>query len=298
MFGRNLHVVIPGRVYRSGQLSGSVLEEVIAKHGIRTVVNLRGCCDPLPWYLEEARATHHLEVAQEDVSFSAGRLPSTHEIRRLVEILDRTEYPILLHCFRGADRTGLAAAVVLLLDGNVTWDKARSQLGLRYGHLALGRPAYLDKFFELYREWLADQQFTHSSTRFRHWLERDYCPAEGRSVVEPLYIPAQIQVGQPAALRVRVHNCGIRSWQLRSGTNAGIHVGFILWDPEGKVAVNDRSGLFNAEILTGSSVEVTIPLPALPRPGTYRLLVDMVDEQHCWFYQVGSEPLEQDIEVQ
>jgi hypothetical protein len=31
--------------------------------------------------------------------------------------------------------------------------------------------------------------------------------------------------------------------------------------------------------------------------GRYRLLVDMVDEQQSWFFQVGSEPLEEELDV-
>src|SRR5262249_9730162 len=113
--GSNFHPVIPGRVYRSAQLSPEELQQRLQAKGIRTVVNLRGCSDPLPWFLEEARVTHRLNVCQEDICFSAGHLPAVGEMRRLVEVLDRTEYPILLHCRRGADRTGMSAAVVLLL---------------------------------------------------------------------------------------------------------------------------------------------------------------------------------------
>src|SRR5262249_47597528 len=115
MLGSNFHAVVPGRIYRVSQPSAAMLEELIARHGIRTVINLRGNCDPFPWYLEESRVTHRRNVSQEDICLSAGRLPSTHELRRLVEVLEQTEYPIVLHCRRGADRTGLAAAIALLL---------------------------------------------------------------------------------------------------------------------------------------------------------------------------------------
>src|SRR5262249_14085579 len=109
LFGRNLHIVIPGRVYRCAQPSGAELERIVKQYGIRTVINLRGCSAAHPWYLEECRTTQQLEIAQEDICLSSGRLPSTSEIRRLVEVLDRCEYPVLLHCRRGADRTGLAS---------------------------------------------------------------------------------------------------------------------------------------------------------------------------------------------
>ena len=66
---------------------------MIAAHGIRTVVNLRGCCAPFPWYLDECRATHRLDVAQEDVCFSAGRLPPGY-LGAITSAPDPAEYGI------------------------------------------------------------------------------------------------------------------------------------------------------------------------------------------------------------
>src|SRR5262249_56457842 len=71
VFGSNLHAVVPGQIYRCSQPSDGDLERAVAAYGVRTVVNLRGCSDPLEWYVEEARATHRLGVSQEDLWFSA-----------------------------------------------------------------------------------------------------------------------------------------------------------------------------------------------------------------------------------
>src|SRR5262249_24781642 len=183
-FGGNLYAVLPGRVYRCAQLSPAFLERTIRSLGIRTVVNLRGCCDNQEWYLEECRVTHGQDVAQEDVCLSAGRLPAVPEVHRLVEVLDRAERPLLIHCQRGADRTGLASAVVKLLYTDSSLALARWQLGLRYGHLALGRPANLDWFFDLYAGWLAGQRLAHSPAVFRRWLADGYCPGPCRARLE------------------------------------------------------------------------------------------------------------------
>jgi hypothetical protein len=295
--GRNFHVVVPGRVYRCSQRPGADLEAIVRTHGIRTVVNLRGCCAPWPWYLDETRATHRLDVAQEDICFSAARLPSVHELRRLIEVLDHTEYPILLHCRRGADRTGLASAIVLLLLTDTGLDQARRQLALRYGHLALGRPAFLDGFLDLYAEWLQAQGRTHSRAAFRRWAEQDYCPGECRCRIEPLDVPARIPCGRPTALRVRVHNTSVKTWRLRAGTNAGIHAAFSLCDAQDRSVAMGRAGLFNAEVAPGQSIDLTLALPAVQTPGTYRLVVDLIDEQQCMFFQTGSELLEQGVVI-
>jgi hypothetical protein len=296
LLGRNLHVVVAGRVYRCAQQTGAALEDIVRDHGIRTVVNLRGCCSPMGWYVEEARVCHRLGVSQEDVCLSAYRLPAVGEVRRLLEVLDRTEYPILLHCRRGADRTGLVSAMVLLLETDTPFGRARSQLGWRYGHLAAGRPAVLDRFFDLYSEWLTKKELAHSPAVFRQWLEHEYCPGPYRCRLEAT-LPTQVRVGEPTAIRVRVWNTSGHAWRLQPGAGAGVHLGWILCDLEDHWICNGRAGLFRAEVAPGEGREFTLVLPPLRQPGRYRLVVDMVDEQQCWFFQTGSEPLEEELEI-
>ncbi|MBV9122035.1 MAG: tyrosine-protein phosphatase, partial [Planctomycetes bacterium] len=248
-------------------------------------------------YLEECRATHEANISQEDVCLSAYRLPSVSEMHRLVEVLDRSAYPIFLHCRRGADRTGLVSAVVLLLQTDTRLADARRQLGLRFGHVALGRTASLDGFLDLYADWLTARGLTHSRENFRRWLEHDYWPGAGRCRLEALAVPARIPGGEPFALRVRSHNLGTQTWKFQAGANAGIHAGFIVYDAQDHEVVEGRGGLFDAEVAPGQSMDLTLALPALKGPSHFRVLVDMVEEQQGWFYQAGSEPLEQELEV-
>jgi protein tyrosine phosphatase (PTP) superfamily phosphohydrolase (DUF442 family) len=293
----NLHAVIPGKVYRSAQLSPANLESVVRRYGIRTVVNLRGCSDPNPWYVDECRATHEMGIQQADICFSAGRLPSDVELRRFVRTLDKTEYPILLHCFRGADRTGMASALVLLLQGGTTFEEARQQLGPRYGHAALGRPAHLDDFLDSYGQWLVSERRVHSAATVREWLDHGYVPGDCRCCLRPLRVPDSVPIGRPSSLTVEVENTGTESWALRAGTNAGTHLRYLIWDPDGSPMGEQRSGLFDADIRSGETIPITIVLPALEKSGRYHLFLDMTTEQHCSFHQTGSEPLEIDIEA-
>src|SRR5262249_23484396 len=102
----------------------------------------------------------------------AARLPPVKHLRRLVDALAPPAYPVLFHCQRGADRTGLASTIAQLLQTDTTFATARRQLGLRYGHLALGRPAQLDLFFNLYADYLRDHGLVHSRPVFRRSLAR------------------------------------------------------------------------------------------------------------------------------
>jgi protein tyrosine phosphatase (PTP) superfamily phosphohydrolase (DUF442 family) len=297
MFGRNFHVVLPGRVFRCAQLSPANLERLVKAHGIRTVVNLRSCGPPLPWYLDECRATHRLGVSQEDVSLSASRLPAVQEIRQLIRVLDHAERPLLLHCRQGADRTGLAAVAVLLLHTDADLATARKQLGLRYGHVAVQRAAHLDRFYDLYAQWLQEHGLTHAPNVFRRWAEEAYCPGECRCAIEPLEVPTHLRRGQPACIRVRVHNTSLGAWHFCPENHTGFHMVFVLKDREDRGVIAGRAGLFRAEVLPGQSIDLTLALPAVAQVGRYRLLADMVDEQHCTFYQTGSEPLERELDV-
>jgi hypothetical protein len=297
MFGSNFHAVIPGRVYRCSQQSGAGLATLVRAQDVRTVLNLRGCNPLVPWYLEEAQATQELDICQEDICFSAGRLPSVHEVRRLVEVLDRTAYPILLHCRRGSDRTGLVSAIILLLQTDTPLAQASRQLGLRYGHVAVGRPAFLNLFLEQYEDWLGANGLAHSCAVFRRWLTREYLPGGYQGRIEMLDPPAYLPCGRIFALRFRAHNTGSGPWRLRPEGNAGVHLGYRVDDGAGHVIGIGRSGLFDAVVAPGEAIDLTLVLPVLPKPGPYRLVVDLVDEQHLWFFQTGSEPWDRELEA-
>lgn len=295
--GRNLHAVVPGLVYRSGQLSGPDLRRVVRKYGVYTVVNLRGCAPTTRWYAQECRATHRLGISQEDVALAANRLPSTSEVRRLVSILDRTEYPILLHCRQGADRTGLAAAVFALLQPGVTLEQARHQLGPRYGHVPAGNAGWLDQFLDLYVQWLAARNQSHTPTAFRQWLELADCPGRNRCAITMLEAPALLRRGEPAVYRVRIRNTGLETWRLLPDSNAGHHCVFVVTSENTAPVASGRFGRYESAVGPGESVDIRLVVPPLGKSGRYRLLVDMADERHCWFHQTGGEPLETELHV-
>jgi hypothetical protein len=294
--GANFHVVIPGAVYRSSQPSAERLEEIIKKYGIRTVVNFRGVDESARWYLDQCRVTSRYGVSEEDINgSSASRLPSIYHVRELVEILDRSEYPVLFHCNRGIDRTGMASAIALMLKANASLAEARKQIGPRYGHLPLGKTANIDRFFDLYEEWLARGNGPHSAAVFRRWLTQEYCPGPYWATIVALD-PPRLPARRPCGFRVRCTNASVKPWRLRPGSNAGVHAVFFLDDDTGKFIVQGRSGLFNAVVAPGDRIDLTLAVPAL-EPGNYTLRVDMTDEQHGEFLQVGSEPLIVALEV-
>src|SRR5207248_6628521 len=120
------------------------------------------------------------------------------------------EYPILLHCRQGADRTGLAAVLVMLLQPDMSLEQARRHMSIRYGHFPLGRPVNLDRYLDLYTDWLEKRGGMHSPSAVRAWIADAEFPGDAMCRVEFLEFPATLHSGQRAALRVRAFNLGCK----------------------------------------------------------------------------------------
>lgn len=299
VLGDNLNDVQSGRVYRSGQLSPARLKEVIEERQIRTVVNLRGCCPDFEWHRQECKVTHDTGVSQEDIFLSAVRLPSPTEVRRLLHVLDHSDYPILLHCRQGVDRTGLAAVMVQLLTGGVALTEAREQLSLRYGYVPCNGTEKMTQFVGLYDEWLQSNDLHHSPELFRHWAEREYCPGECRAAYEPTDLGTWRTVklaGKPMCVRLRVRNTSIRDWRFRCGSARGVHARYSLQGPNGAVVFRDEAGRFDRHVPVSDSIELEIGIPRLA-PGKYRLWLDMIDTDGNAFCQFGNDPFNWEFDV-
>lgn len=290
--GPNLHIVLPGRIYRCAQPTPQMLTKLVQRFGIRTVVNLRGCCVPYSRYMDEARSTHDLNISQEDICLSAYRLPSASEMRRLVEVLDRSEHPILLHCRRGADRTGLVAAVCQLLYTDTDLAGARRQMGPRFGHVAMGHTANLDLFVQQYEDWLRQTGQVHSPAELRRWILQEYRGSPWNCRIELLEMPGVVHRNEPWSLRIRVHNTSGMAWRLSATNTAGVHAAYTLTGASGQNLAQGRAALFRGEVLPEQSLDVTLDLPAVAHPGPWFLTVDMHHDQNGWFHQFGSEPLQ------
>lgn len=296
--GPNFHEVLPGKAYRSSQPSPERLKNMVRRHGIKTVINLRGVCVGQPWYMEQCEAVLELGISQEDLTFSAQRLPSAPELIRLIEVLDRTEYPILLHCRQGADRTGLAAAIIRLLYSEDNLEEALGQVGYRYGHLPVGKTLYMDRFFDLYTHWLRQGGKSHAPPHFRHWIANEYRGAWCQYALEA-FVPLQEKAwrGEPLGYRLRVRNTSSHTWHFRPHDLAGIHVGAELLGPDNTLLRMLRAGQFERDVAPNETIEVTLVIPPLESPGRYLLRLDMLDEGHCLFLQAGAQAREEEIVV-
>ena len=260
--GSNVHVVAPGDVYRAAQLGRAGAETGRARvrdsHRRQPDAAAATRCRPT-W--TRAGPPAELNICQEDIGFSACRLPPVPALRELVEVLDRCDYPILFHCHRGIDRTGMASAVALLAAHRRESGEAREQLGLRYGHWPFGKTANIDRFFDLYQEWLSGRPHSPETLpplgRDRILSRRMPRPSSSCSIRRPGRCIAPPD--RPFGFRVRCANTSIKPWVLQPGNNAGVHLGwFVINDDQNYEAGEGRSGLFDAVVPPGEGVDLTV----------------------------------------
>lgn len=172
----NYGSVVPARVFRSAQPSSMSLAKVVKRDGIKTVLNLRGSNPDEEWYRAEKDATLSAGATQIDFPMSSDQWLSHEQVRALLEILDTSEYPILIHCEWGAERTGLVSAIVALLKDGSTLADGRREFSAYYLFLPMKDGLVMRGHLDLYERWLADRGKTHSPATLRHWLMTAYQP--------------------------------------------------------------------------------------------------------------------------
>lgn len=133
----NFHEILPGRYYRSAQLSGDALGEYIDQYKIKTVINLRGEHVGTPWYDAEASATASRGTTLVNFPMSALKELKAEDVQGLLGILKAAQQPVLVHCASGADRTGLASVIFLQQVAGIDEETAEWQLSPIYGHIGL-----------------------------------------------------------------------------------------------------------------------------------------------------------------
>jgi protein tyrosine/serine phosphatase len=166
----NWAVVEPGILYRFNHPTPWRLRQAKARHGLRTLINLRGhrkCGSDARSRAEAER----LGLIHIDAPLESRGAPHRDRILRLAETFATMQVPAVMHCKSGADRTGLAAGLFILMRGG-TAAQALEQLSWRYGHFNRSRTGILDAFFVLY------QTTAEGRLPFLDWVRDEYDEAK------------------------------------------------------------------------------------------------------------------------
>jgi protein tyrosine phosphatase (PTP) superfamily phosphohydrolase (DUF442 family) len=124
-FAKRLREVVPGRVYRSGQLTAPGFADAVRRFGFRTIVNLQ---DDFPdpaiakgyftgqtikeSELCEQLGVRYLFIAPDVIPRREMSHSRPMAIDQFLAVMDdESNYPVLFHCKAGLHRTGIMAAI-------------------------------------------------------------------------------------------------------------------------------------------------------------------------------------------
>jgi len=152
----NFDVLDPGEAYRSNQPTGDQLQTIIDRYDIHTVLNLRGENPGQTWYDTEAAICEARGVTLLSEPMSAHALPPADVLTSIVDTLQTAQYPILIHCEAGADRTGAVSAIYRMLILGDDRHSALSELSIQHLHFHASTPCMdtLAELFEATPDWL------------------------------------------------------------------------------------------------------------------------------------------------
>ncbi|MFA8441436.1 tyrosine-protein phosphatase [Yoonia sp.] len=165
-FWHNFEKVSEG-VYRANQPDDERFEAYAAM-GIKTVLNLRGVAKQ-PHYLFEVESCERLGLMLVTIQMSARQAPKQDQLIKILDAFKTMERPFLMHCKSGADRTGLVAALYLMVEEGQPVEVARKQLSFRYLHIRRTATGILDHFLDVYEARNAQEPIAIAD-----WIKTEY----------------------------------------------------------------------------------------------------------------------------
>ena len=171
----NLHS-IDGKMFRCSQPSPKQLKTFKEKYSFKTILNLRGE-NGLSAYNLEKKTCQDLNLTLVNFRAYSRNPPEFHEIQKLTKIFNDIDYPALMHCKSGADRTGVVAALYRILHLKESVEKSfKKELHWKYGHIKSSNTGVLDYFFKQY---LLENEVNPKT--FLDWVENyDHMSLKGR----------------------------------------------------------------------------------------------------------------------
>ncbi len=170
---RNKHD-LGGGMYRENQPNPKRVA-VWAKEGIKTVLNLRAE-SPKGFYLLEREACEAHGLTLINFRMFSRDIHSVAKIKAAKELFEKIEYPAVMHCKSGADRTGIMGVLYRHFKLGEPIETAIRQLSFKYMHIKHGKTGMLDFFFEEYLAYNAK-----SPINFMDWVETIYDPVDVKS---------------------------------------------------------------------------------------------------------------------
>ena len=117
-------------MFRSAQPSPSMLIK-FKKKGIKTIINLRGERDNSINFVEK-KICNKINLDLIEFKILSRAAPTKDQILQARDLFKKINYPALMHCKSGADRTGIMASLYLIFHKKKNVKDAMKQLSFKY----------------------------------------------------------------------------------------------------------------------------------------------------------------------
>jgi hypothetical protein len=175
----NFHWIVPGDAARAAQAYAGFLGAFLNRHGIKSLINLRGFNPDFWWWRYEKRVSRKTGVKHIDVMMDSRSLPRRDMLANLFDAFERAPRPFLIKCSGGQDRTSFAAALYLIHRGGWAAIQHAAMQFARFPYLHFPRrhQRWLRPFLEFAQEDSAGQPIAqwvrerYDPMRLKDWLE-------------------------------------------------------------------------------------------------------------------------------
>lgn len=122
---KNFGTVVPGKIYRSGELTIAALADVVRDHDIKTIIDFGAFEEGSPRDNLEAKAAEALGVERHVLRLEGDGTGDPDMYLRALRIMtDPARQPVLIHCGAGSERTGCAVVLYRHIVQGVDVDRA------------------------------------------------------------------------------------------------------------------------------------------------------------------------------
>lgn len=119
-------IAVEESIYRSGRPTLKGLTELRDTVGLKTIINLE---DSMSNVKKEAEWAKQLGLTYHAFPTSAFSRPNDEKVDQILELMrDQSQYPILIHCKHGEDRTGLMIGLRRFYDHKWTAEQAYQEM--------------------------------------------------------------------------------------------------------------------------------------------------------------------------
>lgn len=157
---------------RAAQPTQSRFERIKEENQIKSILNLRGQKDE-QWYYNEKQFSETNQIDLYSLRMGVTSFPKKERLLQIVDVLENSKKPLLIHCERGADRTGFASVLYRHIVLKQPIEEAKEELSIWRGNV---------NYFPM--NFIIDQYQEQNGTNFKAWVEGKYDKESFRKAFE------------------------------------------------------------------------------------------------------------------